>query len=288
MQVNRPNQAAASSNQSQKPNTPNVTNSSAPKPTAVFYGPVDSIETWQSNSLGSCYLLAAINALGRNTKGREALQKLPRTEYFKPKIMSEIVLANGEEVNVWEEKVSPQKLRRRSVSNEPMGFPKDFAGYLEYGYAVSKTREAAIKEQNIISKGNSFLAQVTEGTGTEAFKALTGWKTERIKSKKQCELLFFKFGECDNSDFTNKLNQIGQNPKKYVAIALSKHFDPKSPNGLNYNITGVGHSWAISGVDAESKRVSLKNPYDTTKPITLSYQEFQKLFKNIEVAEVPD
>lgn len=46
------------------------------------------------------------------------------------------------------------------------------------------------------------------------------------------------------------------------------------------------HAYSIIDVDKEKGEIKLANPYDTSKPTTLTFQDFKKLFHNIHAVRI--
>lgn len=62
-------------------------------------------------------------------------------------------------------------------------------------------------------------------------------------------------------------------------------FPVKDVNGktVNFNYT---HAYSVESVNAAAKTVTVVNPHDTSKPITLSYAEFLTTFASIDFVSI--
>ena len=71
-------------------------------------------------------------------------------------------------------------------------------------------------------------------------------------------------------------------PEVHMATVSTKHGVGKATGFYRAKGTAKflvpGHAYSISGVDAEKKMVSLANPWDTSKPVELTFDQFKENF----------
>lgn len=78
--------------------------------------------------------------------------------------------------------------------------------------------------------------------------------------------------------YADRMNEEG--------FILSRGFEPQQPANINL-ITN--HGYAISEINPDSEEITIINPHNASREITLSYEEFLGVFNNIQVAhEVND
>jgi hypothetical protein len=79
-------------------------------------------------------------------------------------------------------------------------------------------------------------------------------------------------------------------PEIHIATASTKHIgkgDSTSYKGKGTKETFVsGHAYSISNVDSEHKKITLANPWDTAKPIELTFEQFKENFSGFEAIRI--
>lgn len=87
------------------------------------------------------------------------------------------------------------------------------------------------------------------------------------------------------------LNDAAADPNNYIITASSLFKKNKSDKdmykaGTSDNKIAFGHAYNISKIDAKNKNVYIRNPWNTSKEICLSYDNFIKSFSDIEYAKL--
>ena len=74
----------------------------------------------------------------------------------------------------------------------------------------------------------------------------------------------------------------------YIATASSKPgLDSRTykVEGTNTSLAN-GHAYSITQVDAEKNMITLANPWDTSKPIELTFQQFGESFWEVDAVRI--
>lgn len=84
----------------------------------------------------------------------------------------------------------------------------------------------------------------------------------------------------------------------HIATAYTKHMDTSTVTGIIGDQIGFykgkgtrkffvpGHAYSISEVEPENKMITLANPWNTSKPIKLSFRQFKETFSGIEAIRI--
>ncbi len=252
----------------------------------------------KQQNVGDCYAVAAIHAMSRSphfeTICRSSMKRLPDGSWqVRVPLMSE----NGEMITITPEELLPQKNRQFLRRSEKGGIIPDLRRKLMpvKGKEGLQVLEAAFIKQKF---GSVDRLAAEGGWGDEVLLSLGGdnFKEYSIVSEtynqdtKKWE--YPGLGSLDEKNMAY-LDHYLENfdPEVHMATVSTKH-------GVG-NITGFyrakgtitkflapGHAYSISAVDAEKKMVSLANPWDTSKPVELTFDQFKENFSGFRAIRI--
>ena len=103
--------------------------------------------------------------------------------------------------------------------------------------------------------------------------AITASKDPTLAENKQLQ-------EHEINDLENQLKEICSTSKAIAAITTSPHNDVSFTGNHSVNTDKLieGHAYTLVKTDPTHKSVTIKNPYDTSKNLTISYAEFAENF----------
>ena len=243
----------------------------------------------KQQNVGDCYAVAAIHAMSRSphfeTICRSSMKKLPDGSWqVRVPLMSE----NGQMVTITPEELLPQKNRQFLRRSEKGGVMPDLRRKLMpvKGKEGLQVLEAAFIKQKF---GSVDRLAAEGGLGDEVLLSLGG------DNFKQYRLNSAVWNKGENKWEYPGLSSLDEKKQAYLDHYL-ENFDPEvhmatvsTKHGVGkatgfYRAKGTakflvpGHAYSISGVDAEKKMVSLANPWDTSKPVELTFDQFKENF----------
>lgn len=251
----------------------------------------------KQQNVGDCYAVAAIHAMSRSphfeTICRSSMKKLPDGSWqVRVPLMSE----DGQMITITPEELLPQKNRQFLRRSEKGGIMPDLRRKLMpvKGKEGLQVLEAAFIKQKF---GSVDRLAAEGGWGDEVLLSLGGdnfkkysidsatWNPEKEKWE------YPGLGSLDDKNMAY-LDHYLENfdPEVHMATVSTKH-------GVG-NVTGFyrakgtakflvpGHAYSISSVDAEKKMVSLANPWDTSKPIDMTFDQFKENFSGFKAIRI--
>lgn len=80
-------------------------------------------------------------------------------------------------------------------------------------------------------------------------------------------------------------------PEVHIATASTKHVGAEAvpfyrAKGTMTKFLLAGHAYSISDVDAEKKMINLANPWDTSKPMQLTFEQFKENFSGFNAIRI--
>lgn len=243
----------------------------------------------KQQNVGDCYAVAAIHAMSRSphfeTICRSSMKKLPDGSWqVRVPLMSE----DGQMITITPEELLPQKNRQFLRRSEKGRIMPDLRRRLMpvKGKEGLQVLEAAFIKQKF---GSVDRLAAEGGWGDEVLLQLGGdnFKQYRLNSAtfNQAEKKW-EYPGLDSLDEKNMayLDHYLENfdPEVHMATVSTRHGVGKA-TGF-YRAKGTvkflipGHAYSISSVDTEKKMVNLANPWDTSKPIELSFDQFKENF----------
>jgi len=253
----------------------------------------------KQQNVGDCYAVAAIHAMSRSphfeTICRSSMKKLPDGSWqVRVPLMSE----NGQMVTITPEELLPQKNRQFLRRSEKGGVMPDLRRKLMpvKGKEGLQVLEAAFIKQKF---GSVDRLAAEGGWGDEVLLSLGGdnFKKYSIDSstynpeKKKWE--YPGLGSLDEKNMAY-LDHYLENfdPEVHMATVSTKHSKIGEVVGF-YKAKGTtakflvpGHAYSISSVDAEKRMVNLANPWDTSKPIELTFDQFKENFSGFNAIRI--
>lgn len=243
----------------------------------------------EQQNVGDCYAVAAIHAMSRSPHFemicRSSMKKLPDGSWqVRVPLMSE----NGQMITITPEELLPQKNRQFLRRSEKSGIMPDLRRKLMpvKGKEGLQVLEAAFIKQKF---GSVDRLAAEGGWGDEVLLSLGGdnFKKYSIDSaayneeKRKWE--YPGLGSLDEKRMAY-LDHYLENfdPEVHMATVSTKH-GVGNVTGF-YRVKGTveflvsGHAYSISGVDTEKNMVNLANPWDTSEPIELSFDQFKENF----------
>ncbi|MDO8676733.1 MAG: C2 family cysteine protease [Candidatus Azambacteria bacterium] len=251
----------------------------------------------KQQNVGDCYVVAAIYAMSRSPHFemicRSSMKKLPDGSWqVRVPLMSE----NGQIITITPEELLPQKNRQFLKRSEKGGIMPDLRRKLMpvKGREGLQVLEAAFIKQKF---GSVDRLAAEGGRGDEVLLSLGGdnFKKYSIDSatwnpeKKKWE--YPGLGSLDEKNMAY-LDHYLENfdPEVHMATVSTKH-GVGSVTGF-YRAKGTakflvpGHAYSISSVDAEKKMVSLANPWDTLKPVDMTFDQFKENFSGFKAIRI--
>lgn len=251
----------------------------------------------KQQNVGDCYAVAAIHAMSCSPHFemicRSSMKRNPDGSWqVKVPLMSE----DGQAITITPEELSPQwnkKFLRRKAEG---GVVPD----LRMRLMPVKGKEGlqVIEAAFIKAKFGSVDRLAAEG----------GWGDEVLLQLGGDNFVQYRLNSAKYDPEEKKweypgLDSLDEEQQAYLDHYL-ENFDPeihmatvstKSGNGKTtgfYKATGTmkflvrSHAYSISGVDAENKVVILANPWNTSKPLKLTFEQFKESFSGFEAIRI--
>ena len=271
-----------------------------------YFAPKDfevGAELKQGN-VGDCYVLAALHALSCSpnyeTICRSSMRKLPDGSWeVKIPLLSE----NSDVITITEEELAPQKNALFLKVTEDGKSPdrRQLLTSLKGKEGIKVLEAAFIKKKfgrvdRLASEGG-WQSEVLTSLGGDNFKKYLINSSKYNADRKIYEHRGLVSLPADNMAY---LDHILENfdPEVFIATASSRRMDTKTLSGKVLDAVGVykgkntmqtfvpEHAYSISGVDKKNKIIKLANPWDTTKIIELTFDQFKGTFSGLEAVRI--
>lgn len=251
----------------------------------------------KQQNVGDCYAVAAIHAMSCSPHFemicRSSMKRLPDGSWqVRLPLMSE----EGQMVTITPEELLPQKNRQFLKRNQKDGKMPDLRRKLKpvKGKEGLQVLEAVFIKQKF---GSVDRLAAEGGWGEEVLLSLGGdnFKKYRldsaIKNQDTEEWEYPGLSSLDEKGMAY-LDHYLENfdPEVHIATVSTKHGVGKV-TGF-YRASGTvkffvpGHAYSISDIDTEKKTVSLANPWDTSKTIALTFDQFKKTFSGFQAIRI--
>lgn len=247
----------------------------------------------KQQNVGDCYAVAAIHAMSRSphfeTICRSSMKKLPDGSWqVRVPLMSE----NGRMITITPEELLPQKNRQFLRRREEGGIMPDLRRKLMpvKGKEGLQVLEAAFIKQKF---GSVDRLAAEGGWGDEVLLSLGGdnfkkysidSETWNAKKRKPEYPGLTSLDEKNMAYLDHYLENF--DPEVHMATVSTKH-------GVGiYRAKGTakflvpGHAYSISSVDTEKKMVNLANPWDTSRPVELTFDQFKENFSALNAIRI--
>lgn len=268
-------------------------------------------EGMKQQNVGDCYAVAAIHAFSRSPHFemiiRSSLKRLPNGNWeVKVPLLSS---TGAETITISPEEISSQKnpgfLKRHGGIKDDL-LP-DFRRNLDpmkasEGFQVLEAAfiKAKFGKVNRLSAeggwGDDVLLKLG-GEGNFGRYRLNSAKYNEDKQKWEHPGLESLEGE--DALFLDHILEV-YDPDVFIVTVSTKHLDTsklsnKILNALDLSIYQesfagkvfvAGHAYSLTGVDKINKTVTLANPWNTKKPIKLTFEEFKKAFSAINAVRI--
>ncbi len=243
----------------------------------------------KQQNVGDCYVVAAIHAMSRSPHFemicRSSMKKLPDGSWqVRVPLMSE----NGQMIRITPEELLPQKNRQFLKRSEKDKIMPDLRRKLMpvKGKEGLQVLEAAFIKQKF---GSVDRLAAEGGWGDEVLLSLGG--DSFIKYSLNSAI----FNQSEKEWEYPGLSSLDERNMAYLDHYL-ENFDPEvhmATTSTKPDTSGIAgrrrtkktleflvpnHAYSISSVDTEKKMVNLANPWDTSKPIELSFNQFKENF----------
>ncbi len=246
---------------------PNKTTPNIPKTANGVNGLID--ESVKQSKQGGCWLVSGVMALNATPKGKEAIKNA-------------ITVNNDGSVTVnfkgagASYKITPEEINKYNTDNNLDDL------YSNGDNDMLVLEIAAEKLRQDINSG-----KVNINTGSQTINAAR----KDINAGNASQMMYYLTGseakEYTDNELKTNLRGILQNALTDGNTALSfslraknnseTNFSAKLINGENYSVNigpQNGHAFAITGLTKDT--VTFVNPYDTSKPCTMTWDEFEK------------
>lgn len=251
----------------------------------------------KQQNVADCYVVAAIHAMSRSphfeTICRSSMKKmLDGTWQVRVPLMSE----DGQIITIRPEELLPHKNRQFLKRSKRGGAIPDLRKKLMpvKGKEGLQVLEAAFIKRKF---GSVDRLAAEGGWGEEALLKLGG------DNFKKYSIHSAVFNQKSKKWEYPGLNSLDEKSMAYLDHYL-ENFDPEihmatasTKHGVG-NITGFykakgtakflvhGHAYSISGIDAEKKIVKLANPWNTSKPIEMTFDQFKENFSSFNAIRI--
>lgn len=241
----------------------------------------------KQQNIGDCYAVAAIHAMSRSPHFemicRSSMKRLPDGSWeVKIPLLSE----NGQVITIAPDELLPQKNRRFLKWSKEDWIDLRRKLMLVEGKEGMQVLEAAFIKQKF---GSVDRLAAEGGFGDEVLLSLGG------DNFIQYSLSSARKNPRNNKWKYSGLSSLSKEDMAYLDHYL-ENFDPEihiatvsTKRGVGrilgtYRARGTkkffvpGHAYSVSRVDPENKIITLANPWDTSKPIELTFDQFKDTF----------
>ncbi len=241
----------------------------------LFPKGVKGIEIEQQN-VGDCYLLSALYGLSRNAKGQKIIENmitvLPDGSYSVKFIgaKKDIIVAASEVAKQQHLRTSDSdmgvkiieraysKLQRQMRNGKP-GQSLHITGGGRIDDAVHDITGVGGKDI-YTNSGVINLDKYADDYGNYVLGVTTADKSNGRYVHKRMTTV-------EETDIYG-VKKLVQTPKEYWYMDDKGQFI-------------CGHAYAIAGIDKAKQTVTIANPHDTSKPLTITYDEFHNIFRKL-------
>ena len=248
----------------------------------------------KQQNVGDCYLIAAIHAMSRSPNFelfcRSSMERLHDGSW---RVKIPLLSEDGEWITITQEEILPQEnenfLDRRKDTGE-----RDERRKLE---PVQGKEGLQVLEAAYIKKRFSAVDRLAAegGWGDEALMLFGGdnfvkllfssgdWVSEDWVSRPLNAL---------DSEQANSLDSFLENfdPEIYMATVASGVTNNSSYLLYKGSVTGEplvpDHTYSIAGVNAEEGTITLANPWNTSRPMEMSFDQFKERFSELNVVRI--
>lgn len=253
----------------------------------------------EQQNVGDCYAVAAIHAMSRSPHFemicRSSMKRFADGSW---QVRVPLMSKNGQVITITPEELLPQKNRQFLRRSEKGGIMPDLRRKLMpvKGKEGLQVLEAAFIKQKF---GSVDRLAAEGGWGDEVLLSLGGdnFKKYSIKSNiYNSEKEKWEYPGLSSIDEKKMayLDHYLENfdPEIHMATVSTKHSKIGEAIGF-YKARGMtakflvpGHAYSIHSVDAEKRVVNLANPWDTSKPIKLTFDQFKENFSGFEAIRI--
>lgn len=251
----------------------------------------------KQQNVGDCYLVAAIHAMSCSPYFemicRSSIKRMPDSSWqVKIPLMSE----NGEIVTITPKEILPQRNKQFLKKRKGNRIIPDLRPQLKplKGNTGLQVLEAAFIKAKF---GTVDRIATTSGSSDEALIKLGGknfikdsvYSVQWNKTKNRWENLELgSLGTTGQASIDHFLEKF--DPEIYIATAGTKpridkltdlHRDKGTVKFLVPN-----HVYSITNVDKDKKIINLVNPWDTSKTINLTFDQFKNSFSDLEATRI--
>ena len=246
----------------------------------------------KQKNVGDCYLIAAIHAMSRSPNFelfcRSSMERLHDGSW---RVKIPLLSEDGEWVTVTKEEILPQKNEeflswswhmRKLDSRRKLEPVEGKEGLQVLEAAHIKKRFSAIDRLAAEGGRANEALMLFGGDNFARFSIISGaWNSEAWENYPLKNL---------DSERANFLDSLLENfdPEMHMVTVSTSSFIDNSP----YRYTAAGtelvssHAYSIAGVNAEERRITLANPWDTSHPIEMSFDHFKESFSDISAARI--
>lgn len=267
----------------------------------------------KQGNTGDCYAVAAIHAMSRSPHFemivRSSMKKLPDGSW---EVKIPLLSKRFQTITITSEELLPQENKNlgKTIKTEG-GIAPDLREVLTpvQGKEGLQVLEAAFIKQKF---GMVDRLAAEGGWGDKVLLALGGDNFKRVSfnasryNEETEQLEYLGLANIPNQKYVDDVLE-NFDPEIHIATAVTKFFDrrtliAKVAGKLGLSLEGQvkgayraeetlkffvpGHSYSISKVDRQKKIVTLANPWDTSKPIDLTFGQFKKTFCRLEAIRI--
>lgn len=259
----------------------------------------------QQGNIGDCYVVAAIHAMSRSPHFemivRSSMKRLPDGSW---EVRIPLLSKGSDIIKITPEELLPQK-NRQFLKREKGNILPDLRRKLlpMKGKEGLQVLEAAFMKQKF---GTVDRLAAEGGWGDQVLMELGGDNLKRLAfnagyTVKEGKAKFAPEQTLDTIPNQKYLDDFLNNfdPEVDMATVATRFFDKNKLTGqladalgLLYKTKGAnkffvpGHAYSISKVDRQKKIVTVNNPWNTTKPIDLTFDQFKGTFQSIGAARI--
>lgn len=251
----------------------------------------------KQQNVGDCYAVAAIHAMSRSPHFemicRSSMKKLPDGSWqVRVPLMSE----SGQMVTITPEEISPQWNKQFLRRGKDSKFMPDLRPRLKpvKGKEGLQVLEAAFIKAKF---GTVDRLAAEGGWGDEVLLQLGGDKFKQYRLNSATYNTEKKKWEYPGLSSLNEKQQAyldhyleNFDPEVHMATVSTKHGKGeilgfyKAKGALEFLVPG--HAYSISDVDREKRVITIANPWNTAKPINLTFDQFKENFSGFEAIRI--
>ncbi len=267
-------------------------------------------EGMKQQNVGDCYAVAAIHAFSRSPHFemiiRSSLRRFPNGNW---EVKIPLLEPDAETIILSPEEISSQKnpgfLKRHGGIKEKGGILPDFRRNLNPMKASEgfQVLEAAFIKAKF---GTVNRLSAEGGWGDDVLLKLGGEENfgrYRLNSaaynedKKKWEYPGLESLKGEEALFLDHILDV-YDPDVFIVTVSSKHLDKSKLTTRILDELGLlpykegghtfvpGHAYSLTAVDKTNKTITLANPWDTKKPIGLTFEEFKRAFSAINAVRI--